>query len=113
MCSSDLWPLPLLLIFALNLVLAVASVLILQRAAKTAKHDAEASLATKVKKLRSRAAPNPEQNDADRAQELLEEIQKLRRGAFVPFWENPAVGAVVLSSGGTTLLQVLIWLMGR
>ena len=45
--------------------------------------------------------------------ELLEEMRQLRRGAFVPFWENPVVGAVFLSSGGTTMIQVFIWFMGR
>jgi hypothetical protein len=107
------WPKALIFVFAFNLLLALASAIILQRAAKDAKRDAEQSLMAKVKLLQARTAPSAEQNQADQAKQLLDEIRGLRRGAFVPFWQNPVVGAVSVSSGGMTLLQVLIWFMGR
>jgi hypothetical protein len=106
------WPPSLVLTYLLNFVLALASVIILQHAAKRAKREAEESLAEKVKRIAARNAPSADANDASQAEKLLEEIRGLRRGAFVPFWENPVVGAIFVSSGGTTLLQLLIWFVG-
>ena len=75
--------------------------------------DFKKSLEEKVRKLKARIAPSAAANDAAREEELLKEVQGLNRGAFVPFWENPVVGAIFLSSGGTTALQLLIWFVGR
>jgi hypothetical protein len=107
------WPISLIAVFGCNFILALASVVILQTAAREAKRKAEASLAAKIKKLQAQAAPSVAQNNAAQAERLLDEIQHLNRGAFVPFWDNPVVGALFLSSGGTTALQVFIWFMGR
>ena len=107
------WPWSLIVIYACNLTLALASVIILQQAAKAAKRKAEKSLTAKVRRLQAVAAPSIAENNSAQAQQLLEEIKQLNRGAFVPFWENPVVGAVFLSSGGTTMLQAFIWFMGR
>jgi uncharacterized integral membrane protein len=107
------WPESLVAVFALNFTLALAAVVILQRAARDAKRKSEESLTTKVKKLQAETMPSEAVNNATQAEKLLEEMRQLRRGAFVPFWENPVVGAVFLSSGGTTMLQVFIWFMGR
>ncbi|MDB6019249.1 MAG: hypothetical protein JWR19_3738 [Pedosphaera sp.] len=107
------WPPPLILIFISNLVLALASVAILQQTAKEAKRKTEESLAAKLKQLQARIAADAEQNDAAQAERLLEEIRQLQRGAFALFWKNPVVTTVFVSSGGMTALQVLIWFMGR
>jgi hypothetical protein len=111
----DSWPWPMIVvaIFGCNFGLALTSLVILQRAAKSAKSSAEQSLAEKVRQLKARNEPSAAANDAAREEELLEEVQSLNRGAFVPFWENPVVGAIFLSSGGTTALQLLIWFMAR
>jgi hypothetical protein len=85
--------------------------MILQTAARKAKKYAEASLEAKVKRLQAATAASQAQNDATQAQKLLEEIHTLRRGAFVPFGENPVFRAILLPSGGMVVLQVLIWLM--
>jgi hypothetical protein len=108
------WPLPwaIITIFVCNLTLAAVSVMILQTAARKAKRDAEASLEAKVKRLQAATAGSQAQNNANQAAKLLEEIHTLRRGAFVPFWENPVFRAILLPSGGTVVLQVLIWLIG-
>ena len=107
------WPVALVVIFVLNFGLAVASLLILQFAARRAKQLAEQNLTKKLKQARARTAPSVEANDANQAEELLEEIRNLRRGAFVPFWENPVVSAIFVPSGGMTILQIFIWFMGR
>ncbi len=107
------WPTSLLVVFGLNFLLALASVVILQHSAKEAKHRAEQSLVAKVRRIQAQIAPTSAQHSAARAEELLKEIRQLDRGAFVPFWENPVVGALFLSSGGTTLIQGLVWFLGR
>jgi hypothetical protein len=107
------WPTYTILIFVFNFVLSLASVVILQRSAKEAKAKAEKSLEAKVKRAQARSAPTAAQNTTDQAQQLLEEIRGLNRGAFVPFWENPVVGAVFGASGGTTILQLVFWLTAQ
>jgi hypothetical protein len=107
------WPVSLLVGYLLNFILSLACVVILQRAAKGAKRKAEQSLTAKIKKLQAQTAPSAAQNNSNQAEKLLDEIRQLDRGAFVPFWENPVVGAIFLSSGGTTLLQVFVLLLGR
>ncbi len=107
------WPTSLVVIFGLNFLLALTSVVILQHSAKEAKRRAEQSLAAKVRRIQAQIAPTSAQHSAARAEELLKEIRQLDRGAFVPFWENPVVGALFLSSGGTTLIQGLVWFLGR
>ena len=66
-----------------------------------------------MKRLQATTAESPAKNNANQAEKLLEEIRRLRRGAFVPFWENPVLGAVLLPSGGTAVFQMLVWFMGR
>jgi len=107
------WPWWLIAIYALNLTLAAASVVILQNAARKAKSEAEATLDAKVKLLQAATAESEATNNASQAESLLEEVRKLRRGAFVPFWESPVLGAILLPSGGTAFLQMLVWFMGR
>ena len=107
------WPTFLVVIFILNLGLALVGVVIVQRTAREAKRTAEASLIAKVKKLQFRAAKTIEENQATQAEQLLDEIRQLRRGAFVPFWQNPVLGAILLPSGGATILNALILFLGR
>jgi hypothetical protein len=107
-----LWPGEHIAILVCNLTLAAASIIILQNAALKARKAAEATLEAKVKRLRVATAESQAQNNANQAQELLEEIRALRHGAFVPVWENPVLGAVLLPSGGLGVLQILLWLMG-
>lgn len=105
------WPWSLVIIFVVNLTLAAASVVILQTAARKAKHEAEATLEAKVTRLQAATAESPAENNANQAEKLLEEIRNLRRGAFVPFWENPVLAAALLPSGGAAAIQILIWLV--
>ncbi len=107
------WPTPLIIVLTCNLALAVASVVILRSAARKAKAAAEATLEAKVKRLQAECAPTPKQNEASQSEQLLDEIRHLRRGAFAPLWESPLLGAVLIPSGGTVLIQLLLWFMGR
>ena len=90
--------------------LAIASVVILQRAAQRARRHAQQSLKAKIKRAQAQLAPSPQANDAAQAEKLLEEIGELKRGAFVGFWENPTLSAILLPSGGTAMIQLFILL---
>lgn len=107
------WPPWLVTIFGLNLLVAVASVLILQLAAGKAKRLAVANLTAKVKRLQNLAAPSKAESNASQAEKLLDEICSIRRGAFARAWESPLFGAMLLPSGGLTLVQALIWALGH
>jgi hypothetical protein len=111
----DHWPWnpALVIMMTLNFVIALASVVVLQRAARAAKNAAEVRLTSKLKTLRAQVAPSSAQNDADQAEKLLDEIKSIRRGAFVSIWDNPVIGALLIGPGGLTLLQMAIWLMQR
>lgn len=112
---TDHWPwsTALGIIIILNFFLAFTSVIILQLAARRAKKRAEADLLAKVKKAQAVIAVNAPANNAAQAEKLLDEIRDLKRGAFVGFWENPALGAVFLAPGGTALIQLLVWVANR
>jgi hypothetical protein len=107
------WHTAHIIIMTLNFCLALASVAILQHAARDAKRAAEERLTAKVKRLQAKAAPSAAQNAAAQAENLLKEIREIRHGAFGSIWENPVLGAVLLGPGGLTTLQMLIWFMGR
>jgi hypothetical protein len=108
---TDRWPLStgLMLVLLVNFGLSIVSVVILQSAAQTARKHAEESLTAKVKRAQAFIAESREHNNATQAEKLLEEIRTLDRGAFVGFWQNPALGAVLVPSGGTAVIQLLLW----
>ncbi|HET7536972.1 MAG TPA: hypothetical protein VFJ90_10990 [Candidatus Didemnitutus sp.] len=107
------WAAVVIVIFSMNFVLSAAGIVLLQRAAQRAKREATASLDAKIKQLARKLAASPAENDQSQAGKLLEEIRGIERGAFVSFWNSPVIGALFLSSGGTTAIQALIWFMGR
>ncbi len=57
-----------------------------------------------------KAAPTPEAKRAAVGRKLLDELQSLDKGAFAPFWKNPLVGAILIPSGGSVLLELLAYL---
>jgi hypothetical protein len=107
------WPLGLVIIFSLNLVFAVTSVLILQHAAKKAREVAIETLLDKINTFKGVTSSNPTQNSLSRAEELLEELRNIRRGAFSPFWENPVVGAVLLPSGSAAIIELVTYFLSH
>lgn len=110
------WPWTLVIVFGLNLALAVASVVILQHAARRARTAGLERLETKLNKLKAEMAPSEVEKKSvavAQAEQLLEEMMALRSGAFAAFWENPVVGALLLPSGGTALVELLPYLIGR
>jgi hypothetical protein len=106
------WPASLLIVFALNLALMVGSVVVLQRAAHRARDVGLDRLQCKVETAESKSAASPELHQSALAQKLIDEVRGLRKGAFVPFWENPIVGAILVPSGGTALIELLRYVWG-
>jgi hypothetical protein len=103
-------------IFVLNLGFVVGSSVILQRSARKARDIGLASLQEKLNRLRGAAAKSEkekEQHDVSQAEKLVDEIRNLRTGAFGTFWQNPILGALLVPSGGTALIQLLPYLTGR
>lgn len=108
----DRWPWPpsLVIIFGLNLALAASSMIILQNAALKARDTGLERLRAKVEAAEQKAAPTPEVNQAFVGRKLLDELQSLDKGAFAPFWQNPLIGALLIPSGGSVLLELVAYL---
>ena len=81
-----------IIIMILNFCIALASVVILQRAARAAKSAAEERLTAKVKRLQAQTAPSPAHNDAAQAEKLLDEIRNIHHGAFGSILGQPGSG---------------------
>jgi len=106
------WPPSLVIIFSLNLALAAASMLILQNAALKARDTGLEHLRAKVEAAEQNAAPSPQVNQAVVARKLLDELQSMDKGAFAPLWQNPLMGAILIPSGGSVLIQMLSYFFG-
>jgi hypothetical protein len=110
------WPAPLVVIFGLNMVFAVSSVVILQRAARRARTTGLERLEAKLNKLKAESATTETEKKSNlvaQAEKLVDEIHTLKTGAFAPFWENPIIGALLLPSGGSAVMALLPYLIGR
>jgi hypothetical protein len=93
-----------------NLAAAAASIVILQRAARRARDHSVTSLETKLNQLKAGTAhteQQKEQHTVSETERLLEEIRGLNRGAFAGFWGNPVVGALLIPSGGTAIIELI------
>ena len=101
------WPVSLVVIFSLNLSLCVASMVILRNAALKARDTSLENLRARVAAVQQEAAANPKANQAAVGQRLLKELETLDKGAFAPLWDNPLVGAILIPSGGSVLIEVL------
>lgn len=114
----DCWPwsAALVIVFILNLVLAVGGLLILRRAAQRARAFSLASLQTKLDQLRAAEAVTAQEKSQatlGQVEKLLDEIQGLNTGAFAGFWESPIFGALLVPSGGTAVLELIRYLTGN
>lgn len=107
------WTTSLVVITVTNFLAVMLCILIVQHAARDAKQEAERVLANKVHQARAAAAPSAAVHSANQAEQLLDEIRDVNRGAFVGFWQNPVVGALLVPSGGTVLVELSVWLLGR
>jgi hypothetical protein len=99
------WPLALLVALFLHFSLAFYAAWRLPTVARKYRDEVLARL-----KRRRRQFLTAEQRLPEATDTLIEEVQSNHRGAFSPLWEQPAVRALLLPSGGlgiATLLQYL------
>jgi len=99
-----------------HFAVALLSVVILQNAAKRARDASVSSLEAKLQQSRvAHAATERERSTLalDEGEKLLEEMRSLRSGAFVGFAGNPVIGALLVPSGGTVLLQLICYFLEK
>jgi hypothetical protein len=108
------WPPTYYVLATCNLAVAAASIVILQQAARKARDQSLQVLQEKLNQLKAGAAiseAQKKQHDIKETEELLDEIRSLRKGAFGGFWGNPVVGALLVPSSGTALIEILRYLI--
>jgi hypothetical protein len=79
------WPIGLILVLAIYATFALYCAIRMRRSAENARTQAIARLQTNL---------------------VLVEIRSMKQGAFSPFSENPVIGAILIPSGGVTLLAL-------
>ncbi len=100
------WPWPLITSYAINMVLAAMSYLILQRAAENARKKIVEQLKCKLNEKRRQAEPSAPKFESEQAKTLLDEINNLQRGAFAGISQNPLLGGLLLNSSGLVLVEL-------
>jgi hypothetical protein len=65
------------------------------------------NLRAQVKAAEQEAQPDPATNRATMGQHLLDDIESLNKGAFAPIWDSPLIGAILIPSGGSVLIELL------
>ena len=107
------WPPAFYVLATCNFGVAAASIVILQRAARRARDRSADALQEKLEQLKAGAAATEtekKQHDINETQELLEAIRNLKKGAFAGLWGNPVVGALLVPSSGTALIEIIRYL---
>jgi hypothetical protein len=107
------WPWTLIVLFAMNMLMAAASSVILHMAAQKARKAGVHSLHAKINAKKRQAAPSVLEHEASQGEELLDEIKNLRRGAFAPLSKNPLIGGLLLNSSGAVLIELLATLFSK
>lgn len=108
------WPPMYYVLAAGDFAVAAASIVILQHAARRARDLSVVTLQRKLNQLTAGAAATEaqkRQHDVAETEKLLNEIRSLRKGAFAGFWGNPVIGALLVPSGGTALVEIIRYLM--
>jgi len=107
------WSWGLLVFFSLNLALAVISVVVVQRAAHRAKRSRLATLEAQLNQLQvTSSGGEKEERAIALGKKLIKDVQQLKTGAFADFWENPIIGALLVPSGGTVIVESLLLIFG-
>lgn len=102
------WPPSLVLIFTANLMISTYNALRLYKWAMEAKSQALGVL--RHDRNQKAAAAGQTSRKVGVFDETIAEIEKLKQGAFAPFWEQPVVRSILYSSGGLglgSLIQTL------
>jgi hypothetical protein len=105
----DNWdfPIPLIIIFLLNSTCALCCAWMLRR-------EAEKTRRVALDRLGKELVEATGAGDKCRTKQLetmTEQIKSVRRGAYSPFTENPVLHAILIPSGGVSLLTLLRFLV--
>jgi hypothetical protein len=95
---------PILITQGISLAIVVGCAIALNHAAEKARALAQRHLMDEIVKTRG----SPESPLSGQWECLLDRVNALREGAFMPFWQQPVFGAVLLPLGGvgwSTLLE--------
>lgn len=93
-----------------NFIVAAASIVILQRAARRARDQSVRDMQEKLMHFKfsiAKTEDEKQQVEVSGAEKLLDEVRGLREGAFAGFWGNPVVGALLVPSGGAALIEIV------
>jgi hypothetical protein len=99
-----------------HFIVAILSMLILQDVAKRARDASVRCLEAKLQQIRAANAATERELSAlsmDDGERLLEEIKSLRAGAFAGLAGNPILGALLVPSGGTVILELVRYFLGK
>jgi hypothetical protein len=99
------WDMPLALVgvFATSLIITLIGAYLLNQTAELVRKDTIDRL--KQKLLRAKGEGPMER--AIQIAQILDEVQTINQGAFLPFWQHPAVKAVLAAFGGVGGLSLL------
>lgn len=95
------WPLSMTIIYSIDVALALYCGMKMRRSAEEARTMAVESLNRDLVLSRDNSFVGK------KIQDMLDEVQSIRRGAFSPFSANPVIGAVLIPSGGLMLFALL------
>ncbi|MHC4645312.1 MAG: hypothetical protein ACYTBJ_07410 [Planctomycetota bacterium] len=96
------WPIGLIVIFTLNTSFALYCAIRMRRSAEKARREAIEKLQEQLIRVQGRPGGR-----AEKIRTMIEQIRSIKQGAFSPFSENPVIGAILIPSGGMTLLALL------
>ena len=101
----DNWSFPLTMVvgWSVNVMLAIAAALLLYRAAEQARDASVARLNHLVRQGLDRGVAG--EPDVKLTRQVIEDIEAVSQGAFVPLWQQPVVESTFY--GGLALLQYL------
>ncbi len=104
------WPLSWFIVSVAHFLLAVYSILVLQRAAKSSRDKSVAALDNLLYHARinrTRSAQDLEHAVYQEAEDMVNEVRSLKGGAFVGLAGNPVIGASLLPIAGAILVALL------
>jgi hypothetical protein len=96
------WSVGLVLTLAIYTTFALYCAVKMRRSAEKARNQAMGRLQTNLVGIEGQ-----DKVRAEKIRTMLAEIASIKQGAFSPFSENPVVGAILIPSGGMTLLALL------
>lgn len=100
------WPISLIIIYLMNSIYALYCALMLRREAEETRQVALDRLGKELVE----ATAACDKYRTKHLETMIDEIKSLRQGAYSPFTQNPVLHAILIPSGGISLLTLLRFL---